>query len=336
MKPSKESRARTLSALGVPGIAKTLRKNAVAQAARDAATMESPEHERRSVVGYMQAQAPDETVEHAEKVASEHVFGARYDVWDVHTDKRRWWVVTNMTNLYSQQDFKSMNGVLTFHIGLMTRMMDAQSRKAPDRPDPRLMRTRRLWEQAAEAQNVAEEAEDFQTVGMRCRETLVSLAQDLASNDLVPASQDAPKASDFVHWAELIANAVAAGAPLARLRGLLKSSAKEAWEYVAWVTHNKSATRFDAEIAVQTVASVLALFEDAIDRHDRGGPERCPVCASYRLGSDFLFDSDAGTVVSVRLCERCDWSEEYEPEPMSAPLAESEPIIGDCLPSSEL
>jgi hypothetical protein len=33
--------------------------------------MDSPEHERRHVVEYMEAEAPDETVEHAEKITAE-------------------------------------------------------------------------------------------------------------------------------------------------------------------------------------------------------------------------------------------------------------------------
>jgi hypothetical protein len=44
----------------------------------------------------------EEAVLHVEKVASERVFARDYDVWDVHTDKERWWVITNPTNLYSQ------------------------------------------------------------------------------------------------------------------------------------------------------------------------------------------------------------------------------------------
>ena len=33
--------------------------------------------------------------------------GQQHDVWDIRTDKARWWVVTGMTNLYSQDDFTS-------------------------------------------------------------------------------------------------------------------------------------------------------------------------------------------------------------------------------------
>jgi len=63
-----------------------------------------------------------ETVLHAEQVASERVFGRDYDVWDVHTDKERWWVITSPTNLYSQSLMPSLDYTLSFHIGVMARV----------------------------------------------------------------------------------------------------------------------------------------------------------------------------------------------------------------------
>jgi hypothetical protein len=71
--------------------------------------VESPEHQKRSIRQYFESQVDDETIEHLEKVTSEHIFGRTHDVWDVHTDKDRWWVVTDFTNLYSQRDFRSMD-----------------------------------------------------------------------------------------------------------------------------------------------------------------------------------------------------------------------------------
>ncbi len=47
--------------------------------------------------------------------------GRDHDVWDVHTDKDRWWVVTNPTNLYSQTLMPSLDYTLSFDVGLMAR-----------------------------------------------------------------------------------------------------------------------------------------------------------------------------------------------------------------------
>lgn len=40
-----------------------------------------------------------------QKVYSEVVLNIRHDVWDIHTNKNRWWVITGGTNLYSQEQF---------------------------------------------------------------------------------------------------------------------------------------------------------------------------------------------------------------------------------------
>jgi len=57
------------------------------------------EHEAQEIKDYVNWQSHGkEKALHAEKVASERVFGRDFDVWDVHTDKERWWVITSPTN----------------------------------------------------------------------------------------------------------------------------------------------------------------------------------------------------------------------------------------------
>jgi len=303
--------------------------------------MRSSDLERQEVIDYMWSQAADETVTHAEKLTSERVWGTDHDVWDVHTDKSRWWVITGMTNLYSQDDFKSMDGVLTFHLGLTSRMLARQQRKAPSRPDPKLEQTRRQWEQAAEAQNDADEAEEFQAVGMRCRETLVSFAHAMADDELVANVEDRPQLSDFLHWSELIANAVATGGRNRKLRSYLRSEAKETWEYVNWLTHEKNATRLDGEIAVQVTAHFLSIFEQLIHRSELGMPDRCPECGSYKVEEFCTRNEDRGELLHALACGACEWVVEVEAEALRYPDQDDESVEpptveGDCTLSSEL
>lgn len=285
------------------------------------------------MIDYLHSQVDDETVEHAEKIASERILGQRHDVWDVRTDEGRWWVVTGGTNLYSQDDFDSMDFVLSFHIGLTARVWDRASREAPDRPEPRLARTRRQWEQAAEAQNDAEEAEEFQAVGMRCRETLVSFAHAMADDGIVGVGQDAPKDSDFVGWSELVANAVAPGEKNGRLRAYLKGASRKAWEYVGWLTHAKNAGRFHGDLAVEIVGHVLSLFEQTIWHAEMDVPDRCPECESYRVSPDWRIDAENEQIISAQVCAACGWYEERDPEPLrlSVSADDREPPPGDCV-----
>src|SRR5215204_4009334 len=115
--------------------------------------MRSSERERQHVVDYMAMQAGDETVELLEKVYSERVMGQKRDIWNVHTNAGRYWVITNPTNWYDQEQFPHMDIALTFHIGLMMRVLE----HSPDRPSPerasRFADPLRRLEQAAEALN---------------------------------------------------------------------------------------------------------------------------------------------------------------------------------------
>jgi hypothetical protein len=84
---------------------------------------------QRPIPTNMASQAPDLTVEFAQKIYSENVLDHRHDVWDVHTNVDRWWVITNPTNLYSQAQFPNMDLAVTFHIGLCLRMPRSEKTK---------------------------------------------------------------------------------------------------------------------------------------------------------------------------------------------------------------
>jgi hypothetical protein len=267
-----------------------------------------------------------EVVVHAEKAASELVGPVRHDIWDVHCSKSRWWVVTNPTNLYSQNDFKSRDVVLSFHVGLMLRVSNKQERKVPVTPTSAelLPGSWRRWQQAFEAYESGDEAENFQAVGVRLRECLVSFTGETRSDDLVPAGTTGPKGSDFKGWTELLANHLAAGESLAKLRSYLKKNAVETWEYVNWLTHAKNAVRLDAEIGLKAVEHLLGVFTAARLRQ-RYATTRCGSCSSYGISG--------GT------CKRCGWVDPGYEAPQPSTLSKSEVgrrLAEPCVPSSDI
>jgi hypothetical protein len=175
---------------------------------------------KRAVSDYVEIQARGEKVVHAEKIKSERILGTDHDCWDVHTQKDRYWVITSPSNLYSQHYFPSLDFTLSFHVGVTARIM-ARSRGAPDDAQKaRLMPAWRRWEQAAETLDTAEEAEDFQAVGVKCRECLIQFVRSLAKPDMVPNAAAAPQRGNFLAWSELIANAIAGGPSAEHTRAL--------------------------------------------------------------------------------------------------------------------
>lgn len=216
-------------------------------------------------------------------------------------------MITNLTNLYLQRDVPGMDQALTLHIGLMERLMARHNPSGVEERD-RLTGAWRRVEQAFEALDAAGEAEEFQAVGMRCREALLSFVHSVANASMLRDGETAPKKSDFLHWSELIAEHVAAGASNERVRGYLKDLAKAVWELVNWLTHAKNAVKTDATLATEGTSHALFAFGMALIRKERGVPDRCPQCASYRITRDWRPEHGPDHEYVTR-CEACDWED---------------------------
>jgi hypothetical protein len=281
--------------------------------------------EREEVRRYVERRLPDDMVIHLEKAASERVGSVPHDIWDVHCENSRWWAITNPLNVYSQEDFKSRDVVLTFHVGLAIRVASQRDVPITDAAASLLPGAWRRWRQAGEALGAAREAEDFQAIGMRLRECLVSVAGEVAHDDLVPEGTQAPRGADVVGWLRLLMGRLAGGRESAQLRSYLHKVTKETWDYVNWLTHAKNARYYDAEIGVGAVSHLLAAITAARLRWAREGHRRCEDCGSYSVGSG--------------RCQHCGWVDsDYEPPPVER-LSEEELVsrrAEPCTPSSDI
>lgn len=276
-------------------------------------TLSATKEEKSAVAEYLEWQLGETSarkfvVKHVEKIVAENITGNRYEVWNCITNQGSWWVVTPMMNFYTQRDFKSADVVLTFHVGMVGRLMSRdQAPLAPELKDA-FSEPWRKWEDAVETMRVAQEAEDFQSVGRRLREAYVSMLKMVADEELVPEGVDKPQAAN-AEWLNLLAEKIAGGSSNARLRAYLKSVGKETWQHVSWLTHATNATRFDAEIAVANIAHLISVFTVAMLRNHSGAPKRCAECSSYQVGSG--------------VCARCGWVDESyvpsEPRPEPSP-----------------
>lgn len=241
-------------------------------------------HAEQEVRDYVESQANGEQVTHAELVTQAAALGTLWLGWDVRTDKGRWWVIAPMMNLYSQELFPSLDYTITFHVGLTARINSKAEPGVEPIERAMLAAAWRRWEQAAEALDEAEEAEEFQSVGMRCRECLVAMVRAVATPEMVPPGAAEPKRADVVGWSELVADHVAKGSSAEFVRRYLKSIAKGGWQLVGWLTHASNATAADARMTLDVTHHVLTTFSTALFRHQRGIPDRCPSCGSYKIG----------------------------------------------------
>jgi predicted Zn-ribbon and HTH transcriptional regulator len=158
--------------------------------------------------------------------------------------------------------------------------------------------------QASEAFDQADEAEEFQAVGMRCRECLLALVQELTDGSDLAEGGDLPKAADFVAWVDRIANVLAPGGSAEYVRGYLKATAERAWRLVSWLTHANNATRHDADLALGATSHVINNYASWVLRKKVAAPERCGRCKSYRITVDWRPDLGP-TGIYVSRCEAC-------------------------------
>lgn len=289
--------------------------------------MKASAQEREAVLAYLQHQMPDDEVAHLEKVAVERVGTVLHDIWDVHCRESRWWAISNGWNIYSQADFKSRDVALTFHVGLMVRVTTREEIPITEEATALLPKAWRLWEQSIESLDRGREAEDFQAVGVRLRESLVTYVAEVSDDDLVPEGTERPKGADVKAWTSLVINYLVTGSSSAdkQLRSYLRRTSDETWSYVNTLTHAKNARSWDAQIAIAAVSHFLSTMTAVRMRWAAGENDRCAECGSYRMV--------AGT------CFRCGWLDggyvapeqrEISDEEMAARLAEP------CTPSSDI
>lgn len=281
--------------------------------------------EREQLLEYFAAQMADDPVVHLEKVAVERVGSVLHDIWDVHCKGSRWWAISNSLNYYSQEDFKSRDVALTFHVGLMVRIASREEVPITEEAAGLLPRAWRLWEQAVDSLDGGREAEDFQAVGVRLREAMVTYAGEVADDALVPEGAVGPKAADVVGWTNLLITHLAEGPSSKQLRSYATKMTRETWDYVNWLTHAKNAIAYDAHIGIAAVSHFLSVVTAVGLRAASGARSRCEGCGSYRMASGS--------------CMRCGWQDSNFVAPaFRQPTEEelAERLAEPCVPSSDI
>src|SRR3546814_18537831 len=97
--------------------------------------------------------------------------------------------------------------------------------------------------QAQLAFDEADEIEDFQAVGLQCREAMTSFAREIVAAGLFDDLEDPTKKGDFIAWSDHVIGARAAGGAAENGRGYLKDICQKGWQLANWLTHQKNTTR---------------------------------------------------------------------------------------------
>ena len=257
------------------------------------------------IVRYVEAEAL-ENVRHAELVKTEFVAGDKYEIWDVITGENRWWVLTNLTNLYSQRHFPSLDYTLSFHVGLMMRLRTRPDGPEADHPTP-FDDVFRRQKQAKERLDRAVEPEDYQAVGMQLRECLISLVAAVRRQAALTVEGQRPQDANFIEWSEVLLNALCGGPSNDKLRRYLKGVSEHTWQLVNWLTHYRSADEMACSIAIHGSDTIVGHFVQILERSKTKDVKLCAMCGSREIRSHYdpEIPPDGDYFVT---CGVCEWS----------------------------
>jgi hypothetical protein len=278
--------------------------------------------EEREIRDYVASQQDafgleDQNVEIVQRVGRRRISGKTYVIYDVKmSGGSRWWVITEHINLYSQHHYPRIDDALTHHIGLMS-VVNEQFRIQPDEEQVAPARAAlRRYESAVSAMAEAVEAEDFQSVGIRCRDALIALGMAYVDDEWVVFADgdERPKAADAKGWLRIYADSLSGNK---RQHDFVRALVEKAWDAIVALQHDSNATEWDAEVVLIATQAIFRTFGTLLTKQRYGEAERCPECDSYRLRDDSdgsgltMEDGRVGTWV-WRTCESCGWESEKE------------------------
>ncbi len=268
----------------------------------------SSQAEKDLIEEYFLWQSPEASVSFLQKVYSETVVGHKHDVWDVHASDGRWWVITNPINLYSQTQFPNLDYAVSFHLGLCLRTVKTDEQRHSFDHITLFSALLNELQGLPDSLGQAKALPDYQGIGVRCRELLLSFI-DAAQNVIKWPVDDPPQRANFRAWTDVIFDTLLGGATHQARRRLLKSQCNEAWTFSNWLTHAKSATWHDAEAAQAAVDHAIGFGVSLLLRTIRSVPEQCPGCGSPNLSPEDGWPEAAPDTTWERpVCTDCGWT----------------------------
>lgn len=246
--------------------------------------------------------------------------GPKVTVWNVNTDEGSWWVVEGEgvpMNVYPQRAYYfSADEAYSFHMGVMARVMIREEHdpehvlRLVTLGHSRFIGIRRKLHIASEALAQATEPEDFQAIGLACREVLIALGGELVLDSEVPPVTEVPKLADFKNRARLAVDRLLPGSENSELRGHARKISEAAWVFSSTLTHSPNLTIHEAFICVSLVGAVLTLFEQLLEKDGMQSRDlSCPLCKSRQLECIDRQVTEGEPSETILHCNYCGWEE---------------------------
>ncbi|MGC2921445.1 hypothetical protein ACPUD2_05100 [Leuconostoc mesenteroides subsp. dextranicum] len=245
--------------------------------------------------------------------------GMEVCVWNVKTDNEGdWWVVEGdevPMNLYSQSAYYfGADEAYSFHMGLMKRMRVEQEKFSSEDfvrgvtlgtdIAPQLFRK---LKNVAQLIDSAHEVEDFQSIGVQCREILIELGNYIYVPDMATNGEQ-PQKSNFKQKVELFLQFYLKGSENSDYRSMIKKLTESTWEYACKITHSSKATFYEASSCVMMCTSLIGVCENILQKiYDPVSQYECSSCKSKRLVIDSDESNEDGIVQKLFLkCDGCE------------------------------
>ena len=106
-------------------------------------------------------------------------------------------------------------------------------------------------------------------------------------------------------WSSLLMDELCRGSHNKELRQYLKGIAKDTWQLVNWLTHDRSANKTASSIAIHGCDTIVGHFVQILERVGTDHTEQCPLCNSRKIRTHFdpSIQPDGDYYMTCAVCE---------------------------------
>ena len=237
--------------------------------------------------------------------------GTDVNVWNVKTEGEAYWIVEGEEapmKLYTQgANYLSADEAYSYHMGITQRLNTDHRNSFKHIIDEipldiqQLKSINRKLNMAAEKLSVNLEPEEFQAIGLICRESLIDLGKELSKRNPEIIKNKDIKASDFKSIATEFINLYIPEENNSDLRNYSRKIVDIAWSYNSMIVHSPNKTYPDVKIALLFTSALVSLFENLFLKFIGFDNEfACSECGSKNI--EFI---EGENEILIAVCNSC-------------------------------